>query len=356
MKQFCLLLTIVTALYAQRQMTVAEVVGFVKSSVQQKLDDRSVADILKKTKLTEKLDERTVEELRTLGAGVRTTAALRELSTASASLPAPAAPAPKAPRTVLQAPDPADQKRMLAEITESALNYTQSLPNFISMQVTQRHIDPTGTGDHWQLQDRIREQLSYFEHKETYKVVMVNDQMVTNKEHTKLGGAVTSGEFGSMLYGIFAPASETEFAWNKWTTLDGRRLAVFSYRVQQSRSRYSIYHEGSQRTIIAGYHGLIYADPKTNMVMRITLECEEIPADFPVQDVKQDLNYDVTKIADQEFVLPLKVEMRSREGKYLIWNETDFRLYRKFGAEASITFDTADEKEEPPKPPVKKKQ
>ena len=184
----------------------------------------------------------------------------------------------------------------------------------------------------------------------------VNDQAVTNKDHMKLGGATSSGEFGSMMYEIFAPETETEFNWNKWATLDGRRMAVFSYHVPQSRSHYSIEHGPSQRRIIAGYHGLIYADSSTHMVMRIVLECEEIPADFPIQEVKVELTYDVSKIADQEFVLPLRYEIRSREGKYLAWNEADFRLYRKFGAEASITFDTADEKEEPPKPPVKKKQ
>jgi hypothetical protein len=65
----------------------------------------------------------------------------------------------------------------------------------------------------------------------------------------------------------------------------------------------------------------------------------------------------VTKIGDQEFVLPLRYEIHSRDGKYLSWNEADFRLYRKFGAEASIKFDTPDETPEktPEKPPVKKK-
>ncbi len=34
--------------------------------------------------------------------------------------------------------------------------------------------------------------------------------------------------------------------------------------------------------------------------------------------------------------------MQLREGRYLSKNEVEFRLYRKFGAEATITFDTPD--------------
>ena len=355
MRRLCALVVIAAAVaFAQSQITtVSQLVGFVKSSIQAKEDDRKVADFLHKIKLSEKLDDRTVEELQALRAGPKTMAALRELSAASANLPAPAPATPKPPRVVMQAPDSVEQKRILAEITENALNYSRNLPNFICLQVTKRHLDPTGTGDNFRLMDSIKEQLSYFEHKETYKVMMVNDQMVSNKEHTKLGGAVSSGEFGSLMYGIFAPETATEFTWDKWATLGGRRMAVFAYHVPQPRSGYTIEHEGSQRKIIAGYHGLVYADRNTNMVMRITVECEEIPADFPIQDVKLDLIYDVTKIADQEFVLPLRYEIHSRDGKYLVWNEADFRLYRKFGAEASITFDTPDEP--PEKPPVKKK-
>jgi hypothetical protein len=208
-------------------------------------------------------------------------------------------------------------------------------------------------GESWLLSDSIKEQLTYFDHHESYKVLMVNDQMAANRDHMKLGGAVSSGEFGSLMYGIFDPESHAEFKWERWATWGGRRTAVFAYRVPLASSRYQIEHSSSGRTIMAGYHGLVFANRDTNRIMRITAECDEIPADFPIQEVKIDLTYDMIKIADQEFVLPVKYEIHSREGKFLVWNEADFRLYRKFGAEASITFDSVDEP--PEKAPVKKK-
>jgi hypothetical protein len=120
-------------------------------------------------------------------------------------------------------------------------------------------------------------------------------------------------------------------------------MYVFAYRVPQARSHYSIFHDPSQRKIIAGYHGLVYADRDSSMVMRITLQTEEIPADFPIKEVKIDLWYQVTKIADQEFVLPHRYELTSRDERALVRNEAEFRLYRKFGADATITFDTPDD-------------
>ncbi len=107
--------------------------------------------------------------------------------------------------------------------------------------------------------------------------------------------------------------------------------------------------EPSQRRIIAGYHGFVYADRDTKMVMRILLECEEIPPDFPIQDVKLDLWYGVTRIGDKDFVLPVRYELTSHDGKYLVRNEAEFRLYRKFESDATIMFDT-DDSTPPPNP------
>ena len=360
------ILVICAALFAQRTMTVAQLAGFVKSSAQQKLDDRSVADVLKKTKLTEKLTPEMVSELAASGAGPKTMAALRELQEGSASLPMPsvAPPSPKEPRLSVSTsgPDLQTQASIIEKIRAYAMNYTDNLPNFICTQVTRRQIDQTGTGQNYQSIDKIQEQLTYFEHHENYKVMAINGQMVQNRDHDKLGGAVTSGEFGSFMGEIFAPESEARFDWHHLGKWDGHIVYVFSYRVAKANSHYTIEHKPSGRTIVAGYHGLVYADRDTSAIRHITLECEDIPADFPIQEVKTELTYDVVKINEREFLLPLKWEMHSRDGRYLAWNSAEYALYRKFGTESSITFDTPDPvpdaktKEEPVAPPVKKKQ
>src|SRR6476646_5387829 len=108
------------AAYGQRQMSVPDLVTFIKSSVQLHNDDRAVADTLRRIKLTNRLDAGTVEDLQGLGAGPRTLAALRDLVTSSASLPAAAPVAPPPPQAVIPPPSPAELKKILAEITEKA--------------------------------------------------------------------------------------------------------------------------------------------------------------------------------------------------------------------------------------------
>ena len=324
---------------AQSKLTVEQLVSFVRSSVQLRHDDRTIANFIKKNvKLSNRLDAREVEELQGMGAGPQTVAALKGLITESASLAAPPPPAPKLVVAGPPPPDSIEQKKILAEITEGARNYVKGLPNFICLQVTRRYGDASGL-ENFHLIDTIAERLSYFEQKEDYKVVSINGVPVTgNVKHEQKNGASSSGEFGTMLKEIFDPQTETEFNWERWATLRGKRMYVFNFHVRQSHSQYTIYSEAVQRTIIAGYHGLVYADRDTKMVMRIKLEVENLPVDFPVQSVDLDMNYDFMKISGQPYLLPLKSEIRSREGKFLVKNEVEFRLYNRFGADTSIQF------------------
>ena len=353
---FCLSLALTAAALSQTSMTVAQLVGFIKSSVELHEDDRKLADMVKKLRLTNQLDAHTVETLQTLGAGRLTMAALRTLITDSASLPAAPAPAaaPKVAATPalapMVAPDAAQQKEILAAVTENALNYSDSLPNFICLQVTQRYVDRSG-GDHFVATDKIAERLSYFEHKEDYKVISVNDAPVTNRKHEQLGGATSSGEFGTMLREIFDPQSQTEFQWERWGKLRDHIMHVYSFRVRLENSQYHITAEEVKRTVTVGYHGLIYADRDSRSVMRITMEADDIPADFPIRSASETLDYDTIAISGEKFILPLKVEMQMRDGKSAMKNQAAFRLYNKFGADTSITFDTPDAAAPEPKAP-----
>ncbi len=362
------------ALAQTMNMTSDQLVAFVKSSLKLHLDgDAKIAEYVKKIKLKDKLEERRVEELQGMGAGPRTMAALRVLSDSSAGLPDAPPPAPVAPRPTIPPPNSLEQARILHDILENARTYAKSLPDYMCIQVTRRHFDPTAT-ENWRNYDTVQEQLSYVDHKENYQVIAINGQAVKNVEHQRLGGSTLSGDFGTIYTEIFAVETATEFEWDHWATLRGKRMYVFAFHVPQSRSHFTIYDGESQRTITSGYHGLIYADRDTNLVMRYKFECEDLPYDFPVKAVALDVNYDYINIAGTKYVLPLKTEIKSSantpKGKYMSWNEAEFHLYRKFGTSSSITFDTPDSipedqlKEQPAipdskddkKPPVTKKQ
>lgn len=340
-------------LSAQAALSIEQLVAFIRSSIQLKQEDKQVAAYLKRQKLTERLDERTIEQLQGEGAGPKTVEALRDLSEESKALPAPKKVVAEPPKPVeIPPPSPEEQRKIIEQVREYALGYTKQLPDFICTQVTRRYVDPAGL-EFWRQQDVITTRLSYFEQKENYKVIMVNNR-VTDVSYDALGGATSAGEFGSMMREIFEPETQTDFRWTRWATLRGRRTHVFTYRVAQARSKYQVDYQKREQ-VVPGYHGLIYVDRDTLDVARITLEAE-LPSTFPLQQASTVLDYDSAEISGHKYMLPLKAEVRMRENRLLVKNDVEFRLYRKFAAEASISFETPDPlpdektKEQPPQP------
>ena len=323
---------------AQMKMSVNQLIQFLRSSVQLKHPDKQVAATVDRIALTERLDERTIEDLQGQGVGPRTLQALEALREKSKVMAPAVVAAPKPPPPALPPPSEEVQGKALEQVREYALNYTKQLPNFICTQVTRRFVDPSGL-EFWQKADVITAKLSYFEQKEDYKVIMVNSQPVDTGIH-EVGGASSAGEFGSMLREVFEPETQARFGWVRWATLRGRRHYVFSFHVAQDKSRRSVTYEKTM-TIVSGYKGLLFVDADTQTVSRIRVE-QELPPTFPVQQAMVELDYDLVEIAGGtgKFMLPLKHTMRMRMAKTLMKNEAEFRMYRKFGADTSITFDT----------------
>ncbi len=328
-------------LFAQgMKMTVGQLKGFLRSSIQLNHPDKQVANYLKNVTLTEKLTERDIEELQGEGLGPRSAELLRSMVTATASLTPPAKdPTVSAgpPPPPMPPPNSEDQAKVISEARELALSYIKRLPDFICLQVTRRYVDPSGL-EMFHLMDTVAERLSYFEQKEDYKLISINGTL-SNADRNRLGGATSSGEFGSMLKEIFMPSTEAEFQWERWAKLRGKICHVYSYQVRQSKSQWHISWQ-RQLDIVPAYKGLVYIDRDVPMVMRVTLEAVNIPVSFPIQEARTMLDYDFTDIAGSQFLLPLRSEMRMRESKLLVKNQVEFRNYRKFGAEATITFDT----------------
>jgi hypothetical protein len=333
-------------------LSVAKLVQFLESSAtfiqQGKMTDRELAGYLARVKMTERLDDRTLEDIQgRIKLGPKTLQALKNLRDESANLGAgeglvaPAKPKPIPP------PSSVEQAAILDDVREYALNYSRSLPDFICTQVTRRFAapppgtkagGPAGSDPHWYPQDTLQIRLSFFHQKEQYTVVLIGSQLV-NKDYSKVGGAKSFGEFGSMMQQIFEPATEAHFEWDHWGTLRGQRVMAFSYHIRLDRSKYQLVVDDKLR-ITAAYHGLVEVDPKSHAVLRITAEAENIPSEFPLKEAKDVLDYDYTELSGQKFLLPLKAQVMMKGSE--VWSRLDeeFRVYRKYSAESDIKFDT----------------
>jgi hypothetical protein len=243
-------------------------------------------------------------------------------------------------------PDPGEQKKVLADATDYAFHHERSLPDFLCIQTTRRFQDFPARDipgrEEWRPLDIIVERLAYVEHREDYKVIEING-VPSSIEHDKLGGASSSGEFGSVMKSIFAPESAAEFHWQTWFTLRGQKMHVYAYHVAADKSEYHVMVAEQNKDLVTAYHGLIFIDDRKHYVHRITLHADGIPPSYPIQDVSLMLDYDYTRIGDADYLLPLDFELRSREGSVRIKNDVDYEDYRKFTADSSVRFGAADE-------------
>src|SRR5271155_859591 len=127
-------MVVVAGTVADQSLTRSQLVAFVQSSIKLRLADVQLAEYLRHVKLTERLDDDTMEELQNLGAGPKTVGVLHDLRDGSEKLPDPAPPPPKAVVAPRPAPDSVEQARILDAARDYALNYTKELPNFLCLE------------------------------------------------------------------------------------------------------------------------------------------------------------------------------------------------------------------------------
>ena len=237
-----------------------------------------------------------------------------------------------------------EQADLLEQAREAAIRYSDSLPDFICTEVVRRTQDAQGNG-RWRAMDTLTVKLSYFGHKEDYKLMQI-DGKPTVLEYQYLGGAVSTGEFGTRLFSVFDPRSHGDFRWKGWSTLRKRRVARFWYHIARENSIYKIQYGTmpfGQDAIIVPYHGEVFVDEETHMVLRLTQEAE-IPQTFPINANDSTVDYEIAAIGGKQYLLPSHAFMKTRSGHFVAENNVAFREYRKFQTDANITFDPPAEK------------
>jgi hypothetical protein len=273
----------------------------------------------------------------------------------------PAGPALAQGDNPKRAPTAAEQAEALAAIREYGLNYAQRLPNYICDQTTKRTASP-GASDAGPVEQTTRghasasvaggaplpqRQVDVFEAqigvsngRETQKLVKINGQPAATVDAKALPGSFSNGEFNDLLISILDPQTQAQFQWDRWTTRSGRRMYVFSFRVPQSKGY--VLKDAKGDTTVA-YKGLLFADFETKAVMRIEMQCVDIPAKSGYEALSLKLNYERTDVAGQQFVLPSDFELntRWRDGTS---EEADakYNNYRRFTADEAIQFGGAE--------------
>ena len=341
---------------AAQPLTVDKLEQFLRSAAQRHDADKDVAAYLSHARLSEKLDDGTIQQLQAEGVvQPRTLHALWALRDASASLPAPAAPHKVVTATGLPELSNEAQAAIIRDVREYALNYTGELPDFICAEQVKRSMAPIprkGEEPSWRLGDTLLIKLTYFKQREQYKLLTVNFKL-TDKDYEKVGGSKEFGSFGTLMHGIFDPASQARFEYDHTSTLGSRGVVqAFRYSIDLDHSNYELQWEGDRR-IRAAYSGMVLVSADSHRVMRVTVKAENIPADFPIHAAQTQLDYDWVELSGHKFLLPRTAQVIMAGDDGFTKNDELFANYQKYSADTDIKFDT---EPLPPEPPAKAKE
>ncbi len=252
----------------------------------------------------------------------------------------PPSPSPQGLPIVSAPPSANDQRVLLARVRQEALRYQRELPDFLCTQLTTRSVDDSATGKHWKRRDSLEVEDVYISGFVNHKLIQLNG-MAAHKNYQQLSGFLSETVLHSVGFlpaWLFSPQAKTQFEWIKESTLDGRRVQVFSVHLPAADSKLTI--STPRQSFIAGIDGTIFVDAVTAVVRRLEIQMDLPPA-CSIQEGEMDIDYARVDISGRQFFLPVKFQVQARFGASMVKNETAVVRYQKYAAETTIHFDQA---------------
>ncbi|HVW11840.1 MAG TPA: hypothetical protein VHC90_24830 [Bryobacteraceae bacterium] len=254
----------------------------------------------------------------------------------AAPAPAPAAAAASAP--ALKVPSGYIDDDVITKARDVAFSYSETLPNYVVKQVTNRYstVPDTHKAYAWQALDVVTADLVYENGKEHYTNTMVNGKPT---EYVQQTGSWSEGEFASMLLAVFSLPSHAEFTDQKSVTIRDRPAWRYEYSVAKENSSWTLHADGKDTK--PAYVGSVWIDKSTDRVLRLEMAARGLPGDFSLDTAESAVDYGFVTIAGQEVLLPVDSDGLSctRNSTDCTRERTEYTNYRKFDASSNIRFD-----------------
>jgi VWFA-related protein len=347
---------------AGTRVTVAQLEHALTTAFTAHKPDAEIAHQIATMELSEQLTEASLERLNArLAPGAQTAQALALLADRSAFLDPPVAELPGT-----AAPDGTAQQRML----DAARNYVAQtlprLPDFLATRTINRYDDspqalkkgawPVRAGLH--LAGTSSREISVRNEREGQAV---KQGSAASQEQS---GLSSWGEFGFLPAVILTDTVKGKVTWSHWEQMATGPAAVFHYAVPRSASHYEIIETvpHGPRTSFLGqhantstvrtapaYHGSLWLDPATGVILRISIETDENGSD-QFRRVAVMVQYAPVQIGDRTFICPARSlaldlgisdENSSLGDAPTEWlNIASYSGYRRFASTTRILADT----------------
>jgi hypothetical protein len=227
---------------------------------------------------------------------------------------------------------------------EAAFSFSETLPNFVVKQFTTRYQSEAAHGGQtsWRAMDTVTADVVSEAGKESYKNILIDGK--APKEAVEKSGTWSTGEYSSVLLDILSPGTRADFHNKRATTIVNRAAYRYDFSVEQPNSHWHVY--STSDSYVPEYTGVMWIDKENSRVLRIELAARNMPRTFQLDTVESAVDYDFVLIGDSKFLLPVHSEALSceRGTSYCSRNVIDFRNYKKFSADTSITFEPGADK------------
>jgi hypothetical protein len=224
---------------------------------------------------------------------------------------------------------------IISGVIAGARSFDERLPNYICKQITTRFTGAATEGP-WKQEDTFEEQLTYFNRKESYKLISFKGKPTDGKRRPRRG--LQAGNlFGGMLQGVFRVESKAEFEHDGEDAIGGQKVVRLRYRVRRENSRWTSAMNG--KSYVRGFKGQVWADAKTLSVLRFTGQIEPEPGDPGwLGRTRIDMSYGFVKIGSEEHLLPVRSEVSLELEKKPKRNVAEFSEFRQYTTETKIEF------------------
>ncbi len=348
-----LLFVSVSGWSAARKITVAELKDLLQSMHDQKRGDDEVAAALKQVVLSEELTRPVMNSMAENVPGKLATEQIYVLEARSANLPPPASDLPNTP-----APDSAVQQAMLAKAGDYVSKTYAQLPTLTAVKTTLRFQDnmealDLSSGMHSSARDATMgtglglvqaNQFVHFINASDINISLDHGAERLPPDKTRWGANRMIGmlEPDPSLPEAFREATDAEsIKWARWELVNGKPAAVYSFQVpkkkahvavniccfpdldQTGRMSYSAptqtgigdntphgnmqsttdWHPYRQNNL--PYHGELFIDPDTGIVVRMIAEMEPKGSDVVHQDDTR-VDYGPVTVGGKTLVLPVR--------------------------------------------------
>lgn len=342
---------------APKKITAQELKDMLTQMQQEKKSDDDVSTALKQVEMSEQLTPAMLNSLGSLLPGQQSLAQVYILEARGAMLPPPPSDIPNDP-----APDAAAQKALLDKAADYVSKTYDQLPDVTATRTTIRFQDnmetvASSSGLHGSATDvstgsGFTDSAQYFRFLGTADTAIVSDKgvekMPTAKDTTPWGAnrMIALEEQGPELNTDMSEAQAGgKTAFVRWELVNGKKAAVFSFAVEKKKAHYAVNYccypdtdqtgvatftsaslggarggsgggggaKGNMQTNTnwkpwkssVGYHGELFVNADTGIVVRLIHEADFKPSDVVHQEATR-IDYDPVTIGDKTLVLETK--------------------------------------------------